>query len=46
MVLAQHADTVAEGLLKQLDGLVQAARLPVCACEVVAEAEGVGVVVA
>ena len=46
MRLDQHADAVVEGLLKQLDGRIQEARLIVCVCEVVAGDEGVGVVVA
>ena len=46
MRLAQHADAVVEGLLKQLDGLGEASRRIVCACEVVARGQGVGVVFA
>ena len=46
MRLAQHADAVLEGLLKQLDGLGEASRRMVCACEVVARGQGVGVVFA
>ena len=44
MVLAQDADTVGEDLLVQGDGLRQSARRLVCACEVVARGQGVGVV--
>lgn len=44
MRLAQHADAVVEGLLKQLDGLVQAARPPICSREVVARTEGIRMV--
>ena len=44
MVLAQDADTVGQDLLVQGDGLVQAASRTVCACEVVAGRECVGVV--
>ena len=44
MVLTQDACAVGEDLLVQGDGLPEAARLPVCACEVVARGESVGVV--
>ncbi len=46
MVFAQDAGAVGQDLLVQGDGLGEAARRLVCACEVVAEAEGVGVVFA
>ena len=46
MVFAQDADPVVQDLLVQGDGLGKAARRTVCACEVVAGAEGVGVVFA
>ena len=46
MVFAQDADTVGQDLLEQGDGLSEAARRTVCACEVVARGEGVGVVFA
>ena len=45
MVVSQDARTVGEYLFVQGDGLVQAARRFVGACEVVAGGEGVGVVV-
>ena len=44
MVFAQDADTVGQDLLVQGDGLGKAARRTVCACEVVARGQGVGVV--
>ena len=46
MVFAQDADTVGQDLLVQGDGLGEAARSMVCACEVVARGEGAGVVFA
>ena len=46
MVFAQDADTVGKDLLVQGDGLVEASRRLVCACEVVARGQGVGVVFA
>ena len=46
MVFAQDTDTVGEDLLKQGDGLGEVARRLVCACEVVADGEGAGVVFA
>ena len=45
MVLAQDTGAVGEDLLVQGDGLGEAARRPVCTCEVVARGKGVGVVV-
>ena len=44
MVCTQDADTVGQDLLVQGDGLIEAARRLVCACEVVAGRESVGVV--
>ena len=44
MVVAQDADTVGKDLLVQGDGLGEAPRRLVCACEVVARGEGVAVV--
>ena len=46
MVFAQDASTVFGDLLAQGDGFGEAARRLVCACEVVARGEGVGVVFA
>ena len=46
MVFAQDADSVGEDLLVLSDGLGEAARRMVCACEVVARGESVGVVFA
>ena len=44
MVFVQDAGAGGEDLLVQGDGLVQASRRLVCACEVVARGQGVGVV--
>ena len=44
MVFAQDADTVGEDLLVQGDGLGEAAHRLVCACEVVARGQGIGVI--
>ena len=46
MVFAQDAGAVGKDLLVQGDGLGGAARRLVCACEVVARGQGVGVVFA
>ena len=46
MVFAQDADTVGQDLLVQGDGLGEAARRMIRACEVVARGHGVGVVLA
>ena len=43
MVLAPDTGAVGEDLLVQGDGLGEAARRLVCACEVVARGQGVGV---
>ena len=44
MVFAQDADTVGQDLLQQGDGLGKASRRLVCACEVGARGQGVGVI--
>ena len=46
MVFAEDANTVGQDLLEQGDGLGEAAHRIVCACEVVARGEGVGLVFA
>ena len=46
MILAEDAGAGGKDLLVQGDGLVQASRRLVCACEVVAGGQGVGVVLA
>ena len=46
MVFAQDADTVGQDLLEQGDGLGEASRRLVCACEVVARGQGIGVILA
>ena len=44
VVLTQDTGAVGEDLLVQGNGLPKAARLPVCACEVVVRGQGVGVI--
>ncbi len=44
MVVAQDTGAVGQDLLVQGDGLIEATGMHVCACEVVAEGERVGVV--
>ena len=44
VVLVQDACVVGENLLVQGNGLGEAARLPVCACEIVARGQRVGVI--
>ena len=46
MVLAQDTGAVGKDLLVQGDGPVETTRRMVCACEVVARGQGVGVVLA